>query len=158
MGGWGHRAPQRLQPDSEEAVTTLAYLYDDEGDMTKALQTLNAIPSSARSAKVQQALGYTYELQHDYKKAISAYKRSVELDRENLDSARGLAQNLLNDGQTDAALQQYKSIAEAESEVAHARRQGAPIIAIRRRREGGGNGLSGRQHESACCIEAARRS
>ena len=104
----------KIQPDSEEAVTTLAYLYNEEGDSGRALQVLSAIPESARTAKLYSALGFTYEQQKDYKKAIEAYRRSTELDRDNLDSVRGLAQNLMNDGQTDAALEQYKVIADAD--------------------------------------------
>ncbi len=103
-----------IQPDSEEAVTTLAYLYNEEGDSARALQVLSAIPESARTAKLYSALGFTYEQQKDYKKAIDAYRRSTELDHDNLDSVRGLAQNLMNDGQTDAALEQYKVIADAD--------------------------------------------
>ena len=80
----------KIQPDSEEAVTTLAYLYNEEGDSAHALQVLNAIPESARSAKLYSALGYTYEQQKQYKEAIEAYRRfSTELDHDNLDSVRG---------------------------------------------------------------------
>jgi tetratricopeptide (TPR) repeat protein len=104
----------KIQPDSEEAVTTLAYLYNEEGDSNRALQVLSAIPDSARTAKLYSALGFTYEQEKDYKKAIDAYRRSTELDHDNLDSVRGLAQNLMNDGQTDAALEQYKIIADAD--------------------------------------------
>ncbi len=104
----------KIQPDSEEAVTTLAYLYNEEGDSGRALQVLSAIPESGRTAKLYSALGFTYEQQKDYKKAIDAYRRATELDRDNLDSVRGLAQNLMNDGQTDAALEQYKVIADAD--------------------------------------------
>lgn len=104
----------KLQPDSEEAVTTLAYLYNEEGDSHHATQVLNSIPEASRTARLYQALGYTYEQQKDYKQAISAYAHAIELDRDNLDAMRGLAQNLLNDGQTDAALQQYKLITEAD--------------------------------------------
>ncbi len=104
----------KIQPDSEEAVTTLAYLYNEEGDSGRALQVLSAIPDSSRTAKLYSALGFTYEQQKDYKKAIDAYRRATELDRDNLDSVRGLAQNLMNDGQTDAALEQYKVIADAD--------------------------------------------
>ena len=75
---------------------------------------LNAIPESARTAKLYSALGYTYEQQKQYKEAIDAYRRSTELDHDNLDSVRGLAQNLMNDGQTEAALEQYKVIADAD--------------------------------------------
>jgi len=104
----------KIQPDSEEAVTTLAYLYNEEGDSAHALQVLNAIPESARTAKLYSALGYTYEQQKQYREAIDAYRRSTDLDRDNLDSVRGLAQNLMNDGQTEAALDQYKIIADSD--------------------------------------------
>jgi len=108
----------KLQPDSEEAVTTLAYLYNEEGDTTRAVQVLSAVPDASRSAKLYAALGYTYEQQKQYKEAIDAYRHAIELDRDNLDAIRGLAQNLLNDGQTDAALEQYKVIADANPEDA----------------------------------------
>lgn len=108
----------RLQPGSEEAVTTLAYLYNEMGDTTRATQVLSAVPDAARSAKLYSALGFTYEQQKQYKNAIEAYRHAIELDRDNLDAIRGLAQNLLNDGQTDAALDQYKVIADANPEDA----------------------------------------
>jgi tetratricopeptide (TPR) repeat protein len=108
----------RLQPGSEEAVTTLAYLYNELGDTTRAAEVLSSVPDNTRSAKLYSALGYTYEQQKQYKKAIEAYRHAIQLDRDNLDAIRGLAQNLLNDGQTDAALEQYKVIADANPEDA----------------------------------------
>ncbi|MGA8868063.1 MAG: tetratricopeptide repeat protein, partial [Candidatus Sulfotelmatobacter sp.] len=59
-----------------------------------------------------------YEQRKDYKSAIDAYKKAIQLDRDNLDAIRGLAENLLNDGQIDAALDQYKVIADANPEDA----------------------------------------
>ena len=108
----------KLDPDSEDAVTTLALLYTEEGDSTRAAQVLSSVPDASRSAKLYSVLGYTYEQQKEYKKAIDAYRKAIELDRDNLDAIRGLAQNLMNDGQTDAALEQYKIIAEANPEDA----------------------------------------
>jgi tetratricopeptide (TPR) repeat protein len=105
-----------LDPESEEAVTALAFLYTAEGDSTRAADVLSKVPDSARSAKLYSVLGYTYEQQKDYKKAIEAYRKAIALDRDNLDAMRGLAQNLMNDGQTDAALEQYKIIADANPE------------------------------------------
>ncbi|HZR58748.1 MAG TPA: tetratricopeptide repeat protein [Terriglobales bacterium] len=110
----------KLQPDSEEAITTLALLYNQEGDSTRAAQTLSSVPDAARSAKLYSALGSTYEQQKNYAKAIDAYKKAIALDRDNLDAIRGLAQNLMFDGQTDAALTQYKIIADANPEDAEA--------------------------------------
>src|SRR5579872_1537085 len=108
----------KLDPSSEEAVTTLAMLYTDEGDTAHALKVLSSVPDSARSAKLYSALGAAYEQRKDYKSAIDAYKHSIMLDRDNLDSIRGLAENLLNDGQLDAALEQYKVIADSNPEDA----------------------------------------
>ncbi|MGD0987536.1 MAG: tetratricopeptide repeat protein [Candidatus Sulfotelmatobacter sp.] len=108
----------KLDPNSEEAITTLAMLYTDEGDTARALQVLSAVPDAGRSAKLYAALGATYEQRKDYKGAIDAYKHAIELDRDNLDAIRGLAENLLNDGQIDKALEQYRVIADANPEDA----------------------------------------
>jgi tetratricopeptide (TPR) repeat protein len=108
----------QLDPDSEEAVTMLAYLYNEEGDTARATKVLSEIPDSARSAKLYTALGYTYEQQKQYKQAIDAYKHAIDLDHENLDAIRGLADNLLNDSQYAAALEQFKVIADSNPEDA----------------------------------------
>jgi tetratricopeptide (TPR) repeat protein len=108
----------QLDPNSEEAITTLALLYSEEGDTAHALQVLSSVSATGRSAKLYSALGTTYEQRKDYKNAIEAYKKAIQLDRDNLDAIRGLAENLLNDGQIDAALDQYKVIVDANPEDA----------------------------------------
>src|SRR3954471_2394561 len=108
----------KIDSNSEEGVTTLAMLYTDEGDTAHALKVLSSIPDSARSAKLFSALGAAYEQRKDYKNAIDAYKHAIVLDRDNLDAIRGLAENELNDGQLDAALQQYKVISDSNPEDA----------------------------------------
>src|SRR5580693_4853603 len=79
----------KLDPTSEEAVTTLAILYTDEGDTARALQVLSSIPDAARSAKLYAALGAAYEQRKDYKSAIDAFRHAIVLDRDNLDAIRG---------------------------------------------------------------------
>jgi tetratricopeptide (TPR) repeat protein len=108
------RTAVKLQPSSEDAVTTLALLYNEEGDPGRALEILQSVPVAERSPRVESVLGYTYEQKKDYPKAIEAYRKAVDLDADNLDAVRGLAQNLLNDNQTEAALQQFKTIAAAD--------------------------------------------
>jgi len=108
------KAAVALQPNNEEAVTMLAYLYNEEGDSKRAAQVLNAVPEVDRSSKVYSALGYTYEQQHDYKNAIVAYRAAVNEDKDNLEAMRGLAQSLLSDNQTDAALDTFKQIVESD--------------------------------------------
>jgi tetratricopeptide (TPR) repeat protein len=104
----------KLDPGSEEAVTNLAFLFNDEGDSKRALETLNSVPESTRTSKIYAALGATYEKQKDYKSAVEAYRRALKLDKENIDAMRGLAQNLANDNQVDAALTEYKAVQDAD--------------------------------------------
>lgn len=128
----------KIDPTSEEAVTTLAMLYTDEGDTSHALKVLSSIPDSARSAKLYSALGAAYEQRKDYKSAIDAYQHAIVLDRDNLDAIRGLAENLLNNGQLEKALEQYKVIADSNPEDAQTyvrmaeiyRRQGKYDLAL----------------------------
>ena len=108
------RAALQLQPASEEAITLLAYLYNDMGDTARALAVLEAVPEHDRTAKIESALGFTYQQKKDYKSAIAAYRKAVEADKDNLEALRGLAESLLEDDQVDAALQLYESLRDAE--------------------------------------------
>ncbi|HEY2393446.1 MAG TPA: tetratricopeptide repeat protein [Candidatus Angelobacter sp.] len=110
----------KFDPNSEEAITNLAFLYNDEGDNAKATDLLNSVPEGQRSAKIYAAMGSTYEQQKDYKKAIAAFRRAISMDKENLDAMRGLAQNLSNDNQIDAALDEYRTIQDADPQDATA--------------------------------------
>src|ERR1051326_4244033 len=109
-----------LEPNSEEGITNLAYLYNDEGANSKAADLLKTVPEGARSAKIYSALGTTYEQQKDYKNAIASFRQALAMDKENLDAMRGLAQNLTNDNQIDAALDEYRTIQDADPQEATA--------------------------------------
>ncbi len=108
----------KLQPSSEDAVTTLALLYNEEGDPGRALNILQAVPDADRTPRIDSVLGYTYEQKKDYAHSVEAYRKAVDLDGDDLDAVRGLAENLLNDNQNDAALEQYKKIAAADPQDA----------------------------------------
>jgi tetratricopeptide (TPR) repeat protein len=114
------KAARQIDPTSEEALINLAYLYNEEGDNKRAVETLQSLPDDQRSSKLYAVLGYTYEQQKDYKSAITAYRKAVDLEKENLDAQRGLAQSLLGDNQIDAALEQYKQVADADPQDAQA--------------------------------------
>jgi len=114
------KSARRIQPDSEEAVINLAYLYNEEGDNKKAVEILQSLPGAQRSGKLYAVLGYTFEQQKDFKQAINAYKRAIEIDKDNLDAQRGLANSLLGDNQIDAALDQYKQVADSDPQDAQA--------------------------------------
>jgi tetratricopeptide (TPR) repeat protein len=104
----------KVDPGSEEATINLAYLYSDEGDTKRAQEMLNSLPEASRTGKIYAAMGALYERQKDYKNAVAAYERALSLDKGNLEAMRGLAQNLANDNQMDAALSQYKALQDAD--------------------------------------------
>ena len=110
------KAALAIDPKSEEGVIQLARLYGEQGNSQRAVETLNSVPEAGRTSKIYAALGAIYEQQHDYKQAIAAYQRAVSLDKDNVDALRGLAQNLANDGQMEAALNAYKSVQSADQQ------------------------------------------
>ncbi len=112
------RAAINLSPSSEEGIINLAYLHNEEGESGRAVEVLEAVPAEQRSPKIYAALGFSHERMRDFKKAIAAYQAAVDLDGENLESLRGLAQNLANDGQSEAALEQYKRLSQADPQDA----------------------------------------
>ncbi len=117
----------KVDPGSEEATINLAYLYSDEGDSKRAQEILNSLPEASRTGKIYAAMGALYEHQKDYKSAVAAYQRALMLDKGNLEAMHGLAQNLVNDNQMDAALAQYKALQDADPQDAQAALEMAKI-------------------------------
>jgi tetratricopeptide (TPR) repeat protein len=112
------KAAQHIDPNSEDVVLNLARLYSDSGDMTRAIQVLNAVPADDRTAKMDYALGMSYDQLKENKNAIDAYTKAFDMEPDNLDSERGLAQALLNDGQLGPALKHYEAISAADPQDA----------------------------------------
>lgn len=98
------KTAQALEPDSEEVVLNLARLYAESGDVAHAIKVIEAVPQSDRSAKMEFALGAAYDQLKQTKEAIEAYERAADLEPEDVDTLRALAQALLTDNQLDPAL------------------------------------------------------
>ncbi len=107
-------AAQKIDPDSEDVALNLARLYGESGDMKHALSTLQAVPEEDRSAKLDFALGAGYDQVKDTKDAVKAYQQAVDLDPDNLDAKRALAQALLNNNQLEDAEHAYQEISTAD--------------------------------------------
>jgi tetratricopeptide (TPR) repeat protein len=109
---------QKIDANSEEVVLNMARLYSEEGDSQRAADTLAAIPVMDRTARIEFALASSYDQLHKPKDAIAAYKRSLDLEPDNIDAQRSLAMALLADGQLDESLAAFNVIAEAEPQDA----------------------------------------
>ena len=108
------KTAQALEPDSEEVVLNLARLYAESGDLTHAATVIEAVPVDDRTSKMEFALGAAYDQMKRPKDAIAAYRRAADLEPEDVDTLRALAQALLNDDQYDEALKRFNDIAEAD--------------------------------------------
>jgi len=108
------KAAQKIDSNSEEVALNMARLYSEQGDAKRAAEVLNAIPVDDRSPRIEFALGASYEQLKDNKNAIAAYHRALDLDPDNLDTERGLANVLLADQQLDEALKVLNGIVAAE--------------------------------------------
>ena len=110
------KAAQSIEPASEDVVLNLARLYAESGDVHRSAELLEAVPVSDRTTKEEFALGAAYEQLKDSKKAIAAYQRSVDMEPENTDATRALAQALLADNQLDESLKQYQQLLLSDPE------------------------------------------
>ena len=112
------KAAQAIDPNSEEVVLNLARLYSEKGDTQRALTVLSSIPEDDQTAKTEFALGSLYDQLKDTKKAIDAYRKSADMEPDNLEAERALAQALLNDNQLDAALSAFRDISSGDPQDA----------------------------------------
>jgi tetratricopeptide (TPR) repeat protein len=105
-----------VEPDSEEVVLNLARLYAESGNLEQAAKTIEAIPVTDRTAKMENALGGAYEQLKKFKEAIAAFQRAKEMEPGDLRTRDALAQSLLNNNQLDEALKQYRELIDADPE------------------------------------------
>jgi tetratricopeptide (TPR) repeat protein len=137
---------RNLEPQSEEVVLNLARLYAESNNIKQAIDTIESVPVTSRTARMEFVLGTAYEQQKQMKDAIAAYRRGVALEPENLDGLRSLAQAELSNDDLADALKSYKTLSEDDPEDSAAlikvseieRRQGkydAALITIRRARK-----------------------
>jgi tetratricopeptide (TPR) repeat protein len=101
---------QKIDPHSEEVVLNMARIDSERNDLHGAVQVLSSLPDGDQTAKTEYALGATYDQLKQPKQAITAYRKSLALEPDNLDVERALAQSLRSDGQNKAALDAYDDI------------------------------------------------
>ena len=99
-------------------VLNMARLYSEQADFKRAADTLNSVPEGDRSPRIEFALGASYDQLKKPKEAAAAYRRSLDMEPDNLDAQRGLANALLADGQLDEALKILNDIVAAEPQDA----------------------------------------
>ncbi len=113
------KSAQKIDANSEEVVLNIARLYTEQGDFRRAADTLAAVPADDKTARIEFALGASYDQLKRPKEAATAYRAALDLDPENaLDTERGLGNALLLDGQLDEASKVFNQIVTAEPQDA----------------------------------------
>jgi tetratricopeptide (TPR) repeat protein len=123
---------QRIDGTSEEVVLNIARLYTEQGEMEKAVTALTSIPEDDRSARMEFALAGIYDTQKKPKEAAAAYKRSLDIDPDNTDAKRGLANALVVSGKVAEAGKVYENLVQTDPQDAQSLIRAADI----ERREG----------------------
>ena len=108
------KAAQKIDSNSEEVVLDMARMYGEEGDAQRAADTLSAVPVDDRTARIEFALGNTYDQLKKPKEAAAAYRRSLDIEPDNAEAQRGLATALLMDEQLDEALKVFNELVAAD--------------------------------------------
>ncbi|MBI4890453.1 MAG: tetratricopeptide repeat protein [Acidobacteria bacterium] len=83
-----------LQSDNEEGLTGLAMVYSDLGDTAGASQMLKKVVDKNPSTRTLMALASAYEQLKEYRQAADAYKRALDLNKDNTDLKRAYAESL----------------------------------------------------------------
>ena len=105
----------------------MARLYSEQGDTQRAIDTLNAVPVADRTARIELALGGSYDQLHQAKLAIAAYKRALDIESDDLDTERALASSLMMDDQLDEASRVLNEIVTAQPQDAQSQIHRAEI-------------------------------
>lgn len=105
---------QNIEPDSEDVVLNLARIYAENGNLGYAAKVIEAVPEAERTSKMEFALGAAYDQLKRPKDAIAAYERAGDLEPGDTRAMDALGQALLNDEQLDAALKEFRAVAEAD--------------------------------------------
>lgn len=114
------KAAQKIDPNSEEVVLSMARLYSEEGDLNRAAKVIESVPSDDRTGRMDFALAGIYDQLKQPKDAAKAYQAALDDDPDNTDARRGLAAALTASGDMDGAAKVYAQILGTDPEDAQA--------------------------------------
>lgn len=103
-----------INPDNDEALTGLAMVYADVGDTKAAAELLRKASEKSPSIRTLVALAAAYEQLRDHVNAAATLRKALDLQPQNPEIKRGLAQNLLMADNYDEALRLFQEISEED--------------------------------------------
>ncbi|MGH9672973.1 MAG: tetratricopeptide repeat protein [Bryobacteraceae bacterium] len=103
-----------LEPDNEEALTGLALVYADLGDVKKASLLLHRVAQKNPNMRTLTTLASMYEQMREFKLAAEMLRKALELSQGHVEIKRALAQNLMFSDQTDEALKLFEEVIQED--------------------------------------------
>lgn len=107
-----------IDPDNEDAITGLASVYSDRGDVRAASSLLENLTKRNPSARAYSILAGDYESMREYSLAADAYKKALDLDPGRVELKAALAQDQALAGRYDEALATYQDMAQSNPQDA----------------------------------------
>ncbi len=107
-----------IDPDNEDAITGLASVYSDRGDVKAASGLLENLTKKNPSARAYSILAGDYESMREYSLAADAYKKALDLDPGRVELKAALAQDQALAGRYDEALATYRDMAQSNPQDA----------------------------------------
>jgi tetratricopeptide (TPR) repeat protein len=106
------------EPENEAAIEQLTQLLLDMGKSSEAIALLEQIVKRSPTPGLLDLLGDAYTQMHEAAKAEQAYRKAIELEPGEAGHRRGLGLALLAEDKYQAALEQFKKLAELEPDDA----------------------------------------
>jgi tetratricopeptide (TPR) repeat protein len=127
-----YTAALAADPSNDDALTGLAMLYSDLGDLPKAIEKLKAAADKRPAPQTLATLAEAYERQRDYKNAAAAFRGALDLAPDETRIKASLARDLLYSEQLDEALKLYLEIGAEEPRDGESRLHVAEIYRAKR--------------------------
>lgn len=118
---------RQINPGSEQTALIANRFYSDIGDTQKAIDVLKSLPPHDQTARTEYQLGITYDQLKDQKDAVDAFRQALNLEPDNPDVEKALAQDLMATGQAQDALKAWQDVAASDPTDAEAWSQIAQI-------------------------------
>jgi tetratricopeptide (TPR) repeat protein len=104
------------EPANENGVEQLTQLLLDEGKSPEAIATVQAILQHAPTPRLWELLGDAYNQSHDLPNAEEAYRKAAEVQPDNLNHRKQLAQTLLAEHKYAEAVEQYERLTQVDTD------------------------------------------
>jgi tetratricopeptide (TPR) repeat protein len=127
-----YRAMLEADPNDDDALTGLAAVFADRGDMTNAIAMLKQAVEKNPDPRTVTTLAEFYEQNKEYANAADTWKMALPLTNDNVQVRRHYAVSLLAANRADEALKAFQELAADDPKNLELQLQVAEILGRKR--------------------------